>query len=713
MPTVDIHTAVERIFAHAPARLVLATPLGLGKPNALLNAVYTRAKAEPQRALTIFTALSLALPRGKSPLESAFLDQFSARHFGADYPALAWTEDLRHNAVPAHIHIREFYLQSGTWLGNAAIQREYTSLNYTHVARELATQGVDVLAVLVAERDGRYSLSCNPDLALDLLDAVHAVGGKRPLVVGCVHADLPFMGNDAEIPADWFDLLIGPEAHRHQLFALPREPVTIPEHALGLLAAALVRDGGTLQIGIGALADALVHGCLLRERDPEAFAGLVRGLQPAALPLLQSIGGCTPFARGLYGASEMVMDGFMHLVEAGIVRRRVYDHLGLQHALNAHLIDTRLDAQSLARMREAGLLPARLDEHDVAQLQHFGVLPAGVAADGRNLLLPDRRVIANDLDLAGTREALGALSAGRSLVNGHFLAGAFFLGSKRLYEWLRGLDEERRDAINMTRVSHINQLYGGREALDAAQRTQARFFNTTMMVTLSGAAVSDGLDNGQVVSGVGGQYNFVAMAHALPTGRSILLLRAVRGSGAEARSNIVPNYGHCTIPRHLRDLVVTEYGIADLRGKSDEEVAIALIEVADARFQPQLIGAAQAAGKLRRDFELSAQARNNTPERLAQTLRTSGISFPTFPFGSDFEAEELQLIAAMKKLKARTATLGGRLGSFFRALRTSAPDAAESAMLARVGLAAPAGFAERTLARLLAAELRAGGSRST
>jgi len=80
----------------------------------------------------------------------------------------------------------------------------------------------------------------------------------------------------------------------------------------------------------------------------------------------------------------------------------------------------------------------------------------------------------------------------------------------------------------MTRVSDINQLYGGREALDAVQRRDARFFNTCMMATALGAAVSDALADGQVVSGVGGQYNFVAMAHALAGGRSILLLRSTR-----------------------------------------------------------------------------------------------------------------------------------------------------------------------------------------
>ena len=98
-----------------------------------------------------------------------------------------------------------------------------------------------------------------------------------------------------------------------------------------------------------------------------------------------------------------------------------------------------------------------------------------------------------------------------------------------------------------------------------------------MMATLLGAAVSDGLENGQVVSGVGGQYNFVAQAFALPGARSILALEATRQPGAKAQSNIRWTYAH------LRDIVVTEYGVADLRGKSDADVIAAMLQVADSR----------------------------------------------------------------------------------------------------------------------------------
>src|SRR4029077_8641306 len=149
--------------------------------------------------------------------------------------------------------------------------------------------------------------------------------------------------------------------------------------------------------------------------------------------------------------------------------------------------------------------------------------------------------------------------------------------------------ESERELFGMRGVAFVNQLYGADQELRILQRRAARCINTTMMVTLLGAAVSDALESGQVVSGVGGQYNFVAMAHALPDARSILCVRATRTRHGQTTSNIVWSYGHETIPRHLRDIVITEYGMADLRGAPDAEVIAALLNVADSRFQPHIL----------------------------------------------------------------------------------------------------------------------------
>src|SRR6185436_4783702 len=197
-----------------------------------------------------------------------------------------------------------------------------------------------------------------------------------------------------------------------------------------------------------------------------------------------------------------------------------------------------------------------------------------------------------DLGDPDSRAAL-ASCLGLELKGGTVMHAGFLLGPRAFYAALSALPESERRLFDMRGVGFINQLYGEDAPLRIAQRVQARFVNTTMMLTTLGAAISDGLADGRVVSGVGGQYNFVAMAHALPDARSVLMLRSTRSSGGKIHSNLVWRYGHMTIPRHLRDLVVTEYGVADLRGKSDEDTIKALLAVTDSRFQAGLAREAQ------------------------------------------------------------------------------------------------------------------------
>src|SRR6202021_2394796 len=213
---------------------------------------------------------------------------------------------------------------------------------------------------------------------------------------------------------------------------------------------------------------------------------------------------------------------------------------------------------------------------------------------------------------------LGLIEAGilKREVDGVVLHGAFFLGPESFYRALREMAPDRLARIQMMPVSFTNELYGDEDGKRRA-RIDARFVNNAMMATLMGAAISDGLEDGQVVSGVGGQYNFVAQAFALRGARSILTVEATRQAGAKTQSNIRWSYGHETIPRHLRDVIVTEYGVADLRGKSDAEVIAAMLQVTDSRFQGELARQAKDAGKLPKDFEIPAAYRENLPERTA------------------------------------------------------------------------------------------------
>lgn len=642
MPLDRLDATVDLILERCGKRLVAAAPLGLGKPHRLLNAIYRRVASDDSLFLHLSTALSLTPPKPGSELEKRFLGPFLERHFGSDFEPLDHVAAQKSGKLPPNIQVEEFYLQSGLLLNAPEAQRHYASINYTHVARAMAGRGVNLLVQMVSREPGgtRLSLACNPDVTFDLIDRLRALGMPRPFLVAEVHPDLPFHGGDAAVGPEFFDAVLEMPGPAPQLFALPRQPVSEAEFAIGLHASTLVRDGGTLQIGIGALSDALSHALVLRQTRNTEYRQLIDSLEPElfASDLHCQWGGMGPFEAGLYGASEMITDGFMHLVEAGVIKRRVVDDLALmQRVFDGEASEDDLD---------------RLDKE------------------------------------------------------GRFLHAAFYVGSKDFYCWLREAPTERERAIGMTRVSHINELYGGREALERLQRRDARFFNTCMMMTVFGAAVSDGLADGRVVSGVGGQYNFVAMAHALEEGRSVLMFRASRDNGAGQASNIVFDYGHATIPRHLRDIAVTEYGIADLRDKSDEDCIKALLAISDARFIDALVAQAKAAGKLAADFEVPRAWRGNTPERLTAKLKPykqMGL-LPDYPLGSDFTEVEQRLVRALQWLRGNTGTRGAKLRTLLTALRT--PLSPDREALARMGLEAPAGFKQSLLARLVSLGLR-------
>ncbi|MEG3193642.1 acetyl-CoA hydrolase/transferase C-terminal domain-containing protein, partial [Lysobacter sp. D1-1-M9] len=203
-----------------------------------------------------------------------------------------------------------------------------------------------------------------------------------------------------------------------------------------------------------------------------------------------------------------------------------------------------------------------------------------------------------------------------------------------------------------------------------------------------------------------GQYNFVAMAHALPGARSVLMLRATRESAGHTTSNILWNYGHSTIPRHLRDVYITEYGVADLRGKRDADCVTEMLRICEARFQQPLLEQAKTAGKVPQGESLVATMASNTPQRLREALaplRRAG-TLPDYPLGSDFTPDEERLVTALAWLQSATAGRSGKLKTVLRALvyRGGAP----SELLARMDLQQQKGLAEWLQARLLALALR-------
>jgi acyl-CoA hydrolase len=710
----DVGHCVDAVLRRLGPRIVLALPLGVGKPTPLVNEFYRRAARDPGIDLTIITALSLLKPVAHSDLERRLLGPLSARIFGS-YVEPDYARALRAGNLPANVRVIEFFLTPGAFLGAGEAQRNYLSANYTQVAPQVLSLGVNVIAHLVARRvvngQTQLSLGSNPDVTVDLLPEIDAArrAGRDIVLIGETNAQMPFMTGQAQLPPERFDYLIDDPRYDFDLFCPPNEALSTADHAIGLYASALVRDGGTLQIGIGEIGDAVVYALLLRHQQNAAWAEALRALGPAGGDAaLQADGGSTPFSAGLFADSEMFVAHLLELYRAGILRRRVYDSLAIEKLLAGGQISERFDAGILECLRKVGVGPL-LSAAEFAELQRYGVFREDVEYDAGRVRERGGRWISADLADAASRTRMAEECLGRQLRGGQVLHAGFFLGPRGFYAALRDLPESDRAQLGMRGVAFVNQLYGPDMELRVLQRRDARFINTTMMVTLLGAAVSDQLESGQVVSGVGGQYNFVAMALALPGARSILCVRATRTRRGRTTSNILWNYGHVTIPRHLRDVVVTEYGVAQLRGRTDEEVIAALLNIADSRFQEELLARAKAAGKIRGDYRIPDACRNNLPERLGRTLapqRSRGL-FSEFPFGTDLTAEEVTLAQALKFLEARTATRAGRAATVAAALLRGRPAARHAAALTRMDLAAPRSLAERLTQRLLVVALDA------
>lgn len=606
----DPEAIVDDIIREAGKKLVVGLPLGLGKANHIINALFRRAVSDPSIHLTIFTALTLEKPTPSADLERRFIAPVIDRLFGG-FPDLEYAKAAHRKSLPPNVEVVEFFFLAGRWVGNAYAQQHYISANYTHASSYLLTRGVNVILQLVAKRvvDGqsRYSLSSNTDTTLDLMRA-RAEGKIAFKLIAQVNSEMPFMPGEGDLAPDAFHAVLESSETDFPLFAPPSEPVSDTKYAIGLHAAGLVRDGGTLQIGIGQVGDALAQSLIVRHRDSAAYLEIMSRLAPGIAPRESGA-----FTKGLYGVSEMFFEAFLGLIEAGVLKREV---------------------------------------------------------------------------------------------DGVLLHAAFFLGPKGFYRALSEMTPAQLAKIQMVPVSFTNQVYGNEEIKRRA-RVDARFVNNAMMATLMGAAISDGLDNGQVVSGVGGQYNFVAQAFALEGARSILTVEATRGSGKKASSNIRWSYGHTTIPRHLRDVIVTEYGVADLRGKSDADVIAAMLTVSDSRFQNELMRQAKDAGKLPRNFEIPGAHRENYTERIADALkpaRDSGL-LPSFPFGTDFTEVEQRLIPALQLMKETTAHPAKLLRLAWQGL-FSKPDTEAGEALARLQLDVPKSLSDRLYRALVIAALK-------
>ncbi len=548
--------AAKKIIERVGKKIILGVPLGVCKPVGLINALYRLASSDSSIQFTIITGLTLARPTLRNELEKRLVEPILERMLGNfEDPLYERARELQQ--VPANIRIIEFFLSPGKYLHNNYVQQNYINSNYTTVVRDTLNFSVNVLAQQVVPsktNSEQYSLSCNSDLFIEVAEGIRKRSDKFAIVAE-VNKNLPFMYGDAVRQSDFFTDIVDSQNYP-ALFAIPRDPLSVQDHLIGVYTSALIKDDGCLQVGIGKLSNAVANALIFRHQHNDLYRDLCNKLAIDAL---------APFETGLYASTEMMSDEYMQLYQAGILKKCVVDAVG-----------------------QAGI-----------------IIHAG-----------------------------------------------FILGSVELYKWLNALPEDELKKISMTSIARTNDLFWSPEIL-RVQRKNARFVNAAMMVTLSGAVVSDGLRDVQEVSGVGGQFDFVNMAQKLEDARSIINCHSVRKVKGKVTSNIIWQYPNMTIPRYLRDIVVTEYGIADCRSKVDADVMKALLNVTDSRFQQKLLRQAKKAGKIENDYEIPVQFQQNYPnviESIIKPFREKAF-FKTYPFGSDLTPDELVLKKALLYLK--------------------------------------------------------------
>lgn len=712
----DVKQCVDEVIKYLDKDITFAMPLALGKPVIFINELYRRAKEDPSIRLRIVTALPLEIPSGTSELEKRFLKGLVPRIF-AGVPELEYLLDYRAGKLPKNVEAFEFFSKAGTYLNDPVAQQNHIATNYTHVVRDAFDFGVNLFGDMIAYQDinGKtiYSFACNTDICIEGMKVAkgYRAKGRKILLIGEANKRMPFMYGDAVVEAENYDYILKGPDFDYELFGVPKYPVSVSDYMIGIHVSPLIKDGGTLQVGIGALGDAIVAGLVLRNEHNDVYQDLLQraGVIKRYEELITKLGGTGTFQEGLYGSSEMFVDAFMELYNCNILKRQVFDSIPIMRLINdRYLAVDNIPPDIIDRLLEMKAIQPILTEEDFEFLTRYGILRSdlkyenGIIMDGETGYPADMKDEANRAEI---RKLLG-----RELRNGKVIEGAFFVGPQKFYQWLRNLSEEERQLFFMAGVEKVNQLYGAEE-LRALQRKDGRFINTGMVATVFGGIASEQLEDGRVVAGIGGQYNFVSMAHALPDGRCIIMIKSTKGQGRKLKSNIAFNYGTCSIPRHLRDIIVTEYGIAYVRGKPEKQVIAEIINIADSRFQEQLLAQAKKAGKIPMDYEIPEEYRHNTPEKLKALLapyQAQGY-LPPFPFGTDFTEDDATLLGALKGFQSFASGYPGKMArSLLLELFRPIPPAAHH-HLQRMDLMKPSSIKERLFRKIVVLALRHSG----
>ena len=177
----------------------------------------------------------------------------------------------------------------------------------------------------------------------------------------------------------------------------------------------------------------------------------------------------------------------------------------------------------------------------------------------------------------GKLMACGAVNNSKKDFHRNRSIAAFCWGSQELYDYISD-----NPMVELLPVRYVNDPF------NIAQNKNMVSVNTALEIDLTGQICSETL-KGKQYSGTGGAWDFAYGAYHAEGGRGIIALQSTAKSGTISR--IVPQLtpgSVVSIPRNIVDIVVTEYGIAHLRGKSVRQRVEELISVAHPDFRAEL-----------------------------------------------------------------------------------------------------------------------------
>ncbi len=195
--------------------------------------------------------------------------------------------------------------------------------------------------------------------------------------------------------------------------------------------------------------------------------------------------------------------------------------------------------------------------------------------------------------------------------NGKMVAGCA-VGTKNLYEFL-----DLNPAVDFYPFDYINDI-------DIISRHNKMVsMNVAQYIDLAGQVSCDALEY-NLYAGVSGIPDFIRGSNRSENGKSIIMINATAKDNMESRIVPMLNNTIVTIPREDVRWVVTEFGVANLYGKSTQERALAIISIAHPDFREELLFEAKKMGMVGPDRTLGESVRGVYPVRFEEVIKIAG-----------------------------------------------------------------------------------------